>query len=74
MIVELLRETIQNALGNEDASGDKVTLCKIAIKADVNKAALSRIMNGGGCKAQTADKVFEYLGFEVLVRPKRKAR
>jgi hypothetical protein len=64
MIMELIRKHI--------------TTCgksryRISKDTGIDKAALCRIMQGGSCKAETADVLLEYFGLE-LVRKKRKRK
>ncbi|MFC1765669.1 hypothetical protein ACFL6U_26785 [Planctomycetota bacterium] len=64
MINELLQQTIRD-------SG--VSRYRISSKTNVDKGTLCRIMQGKRCTTETADEIFQYLGFEVVIRPKRKA-
>ena len=41
------------------------SLNQIGRDSGVDKAALSRIMHGGGCKVETVDSLFKYFGLEV---------
>ena len=43
---------------------------RISKDTGIDKAALSRIMKGGSCKAETADILLKYFGLEV--KPKKK--
>ena len=66
MIIELLRERIEK-------SGK--SLNQIGRETGIDKAALSRIMRGGSCKVETADKLFKYFGLElVLIKNKKTER
>jgi len=56
MIIEMLRKRIKN-------SGK--SLNQIGRETGVDKAALSRIMQGGSCKVETADILLKYFGLEV---------
>ena len=44
------------------------SLNKIDKDTSINKAALSRIMNGGSCKVETADILFKYFELEVVYK------
>ncbi len=46
---------------------------QISKATDVDPAVLCRIVNGGSCGIETADKLCAYLGLE-LVQKKRKKR
>jgi len=56
MIIEMLRKRIKT-------SGK--SLNQISRETGVDKAALSRIMQGGSCKAKTIDALLKYFGLEV---------
>ena len=56
MIIEEIRKRIKT-------SGK--SLNKIGRDTGIDKAALSRIMNGGSCKVETADILFKYFGYEI---------
>jgi transcriptional regulator with XRE-family HTH domain len=56
MIIEKLRKRIEK-------SGK--SLNQIGRDTGIDKAALSRIMNGGSCKVETADILFKYFGLTV---------
>ena len=56
----------------------EITICgksryRICEETGVDKAALCRIMQGGSCKAETADILLDYFGF-VITKDKKKAR
>jgi len=57
MILELIRKQI--------ATCGK-SLCQISKATGVDKAALSRIMKGGSCKAETADKLLKHFGLSFV--------
>ena len=40
----------------------------------IDNAALCRIMQGGSCKAETADILLKYFGLTISKKPKKKAR
>lgn len=63
MIIEEIRKQIKT-------SGK--SLNQIGRDTGVDKAALSRIMNGGSCKAETADILLKYFDFELI--PKKRKR
>jgi len=46
---------------------------RISIETGIDKAALCRIMQGGSCKAETADILCKYFGYE-LIKVSKKAR
>lgn len=64
MIIEKIRKRIEK-------SGK--SLNQIGRDTGIDKAALSRIMNGGSCKVETADVLLRYFGIE-LVEKKRKIK
>ena len=66
MIIEMLRKRIKTC---------GKSLNQIGKETGVDKAALSRIIHGGGCKVETVDRLFKYFGFEVVEKkPNKKAR
>ena len=56
MIIEEIRKQIKT-------SGK--SLNQIGRDTGVDKAALSRIMNGGSCKAETLEVLLNYFGYEI---------
>ena len=62
MIIEMLRKRIKTS----DQS-----LNQIGRDSGVDKAALSRIMHGGGCKVETVDRLFKYFGIELTSKKTR---
>jgi transcriptional regulator with XRE-family HTH domain len=56
MIIEMLRKRIKTS---------NKSLNQIGRETGVDKAALSRIMQGGSCKAETVDALLKYFGLEV---------
>jgi DNA-binding phage protein len=64
MIIELLRKRIKTS---------SKSLNQIGRETGIDKAALSRIMQGGSCKVETVEILLKYFGFEV-VHKKTKAR
>ncbi len=66
MIIEMLRKRIKT-------SGR--SLNQINRETGIDTAALCRIMQGGSCKAETADILFKYFGIELVEKKsKKKAR
>jgi len=65
MIIELIRKQIKT-------SGK--SLNQIGRETGIDKAALSRIMNGGSCKAETADILFKYFGLELVQKKSKKGK
>jgi transcriptional regulator with XRE-family HTH domain len=66
MIIELLRKRIKT-------SGK--SLNQIGRETGIDKAALSRIMQGGSCKVETADILLKYFGVKLVPeKRKRKAK
>ncbi len=66
MIIEEIRKQIKQI----KKSG--ISLNQIERDTGVDKAALSRIMNGGDCKTVTADILFKYFGIELIQKKKTK--
>ena len=64
MIMEILREHIRSCGKSR---------YRISKDTGVEEAALCRMMQGGGCYSDTADKLCEYFGLE-LVQKKRKKK
>jgi len=62
MIIEILRTKIKIC--------DK-SLNQIGRDTGVDKAVLSRIMQGGSCKVETADKLFKYFELKVIKKSKK---
>jgi hypothetical protein len=65
MIIEKLRKRI--------AKSGK-SLNRIGRDTGIDKAALSRIMNGGSCKVETADILLKYFGLTVTKKAKKRPR
>lgn len=63
MIIEKIRKRIEQ-------SGK--SLNQIGRDTGIDKAALSRIMNGGSCKVETADILLDY--FEIQLAARRRKR
>jgi hypothetical protein len=45
---------------------------QISKDTGIDKAALSRIMQGGSCKAETADILLKYFGIELIAKKGKK--
>ncbi|MCP4614105.1 MAG: helix-turn-helix domain-containing protein [Planctomycetes bacterium] len=56
MIIEEIRKQIK-------ISGQ--SLNQIGRETSIDKAALSRIMNGGSCKAETLEVLLNHFGYEI---------
>lgn len=65
MILEQLRKEI------ETCGKSRYKICS---DTGIDKAALSRIMTGGSCKAETIDILLEYFGLTIAKKGKKKAR
>ena len=65
MIIELIRDRISTCGKSRHV---------ISQKTGIDKAALCRIMQGGSCKVETADILFEYFGLKVVEKKQRKGR
>ena len=63
MIIEQIRKQIK-------ASGK--SLNQIGRDTGIDKAALSRIMQGGSCKVETADILLKHFGLTVTKKKKAK--
>jgi len=63
MLIEKIRKQIKT-------SGK--SLNQLGSETGIDKAALSRIMNGGSCKVETAEILLKYFGYEL--RRKKKGR
>ena len=63
MLIKEIRKQIKN-------SGK--SLNQIDRDTGIDKAALSRIMNGGSCKVETADILFKYFRLEVVFKKIKK--
>lgn len=68
MIIEEIRKQIERTM----KSGK--SLNQICRDTGIDKAALSRIMQGGSCKVETADILFKYFGLRISKKPKRKRK
>jgi len=68
-MAELL-DTLRRAIEDSDE-----TPAAIARGADVAKSQLSRLLSGErGLRIDSAERLVEYLGLEIIVRPKRRRR
>ena len=66
MIIEILREHIRTCGKSR---------YRISQDTGIDEAALCRIMQGGGCYSDTADKLCEYFGLELVQKKRgKKAR
>ncbi len=65
MIIELIRKKIKE-------SG--LSLNQLTRETGIDTAALSRIMNGGSCKVETADILFKFFGIEVISKNQKRAK
>lgn len=65
MIIEKIRKRVKT-------SGK--SLNQIGRETGIDKAALSRIMQGGSCKVETADILLKYFGLTIAKRTDRKGR
>lgn len=63
MLIELIRKQIR-ACGKSRYQISKDT--------GVEQAVLCKIMQGGGCKTETADALLKYFGFQVVKKYKQK--
>jgi len=57
MIIEEIRKQIRKS---------NKSRYQISQDTGIDQAALSRIMNGGSCKVETADILFKYFGIELF--------
>jgi len=65
MIIEEIRKRIKT-------SGKSMN--QIGRETGIDKAALSRIMQGGSCKAETADTLLNYFGLTITKKKSKKSR
>jgi hypothetical protein len=65
----MIIEKIRNRIGKSDKS-----LNQISRDTAIDKAALSRIMKGGSCKAETLEKLLDYFGYEIRKKKSRAER
>lgn len=56
MIIEEIRKQIKTS---------SKSLNQIGRETGIDKAALSRIMNGGSCKAETLEVLLNHFGYEI---------
>ena len=67
MLVARLLDEIKRAI---DASGK--TRYRIAQEADIAQSQLSRLMRGdAGLSVDSVERLADYLGLEITIRPKR---
>ena len=68
-----LLDSIRGAIEQAETSG--VTRYRIALDTGISQALLSRFMSGErGLSVESIERLAEYLGLEIIVRPKRKGR
>jgi len=65
MIIELLRKNIETC-------GKRRSV--ISRETGIDEAALSRIIHGGSCKAETIEILFKYFGYELRKKEGRKRK
>jgi len=63
MMMELIREQIETCGKSR---------YQISAETGIDKAALCRIMQGGGCYSDTADRLCEYFGLELVEKKRKK--
>ena len=63
----MILEAIAQAIEKSDKSR-----YRIHKDTGIDQAVLSRIMNGGSCGIETADKLCKYLGLELMQKKKPK--
>ena len=59
MIIEEIRKRIKKC---------RISRYQISKDTGIDAAALCRIMQGGGCKVETADKLLEYFDLKLVNR------
>ena len=65
MIIEMIRKQIRSCGKSR---------YQISKETGVDKAALCRIMQGGSCKAETADILLKYFGLTIVKKTKKGTR
>ena len=65
MILEKLAEAIRNS---------EHSRYEIWQQTGVDQSVLHRIVNGGSCSIETADRLCKYLGLELVQKTKRNAK
>lgn len=65
MLIEKIRKHIEN-------SGK--SLNQLGRETGIDKAALSRIVNGGSCKIETAEILLKYFGYELVQKKQKKVK
>jgi hypothetical protein len=63
----MIIKTIRTAIEESGKSRNQISL-----DTGIDNAVLSRIVNGGSCSIETADKLFEYLGLKIKSPKKTK--
>jgi transcriptional regulator with XRE-family HTH domain len=68
-----LLDAIREAISRAEANG--TTRYRIANETGVTQATLSRFVNGeGGLGVGLVERLADYFGLEIVIRPKRKRR
>ena len=63
-VIDRLREAVMKS---------EVSRYRIAIETGISESQLSRLVSGErGLSIDTAERLAEYLGFEIVIRPKRR--
>jgi hypothetical protein len=65
MLIEKIRKHIQNC---------GKSLNQLGRETGIDKAALSRIVNGGSCKVETAEILLKYFGYELVQKKQKKIK
>lgn len=63
MIIEEIRKQIKRSSKSR---------YRISRDTEIDEAALCRIMQGGSCKVETADKLLKYFGLTIASKGKKK--
>jgi hypothetical protein len=50
----------------------KLTQYRVSVDTGIKQPSLSRLINGGSLKAETAGVLLEYLGFELIRKTQRR--
>lgn len=65
MIIEKIRKQIERS---------KNSRYRISQETGIDEAALCRIMRGGSCKVETADKLLKYFGLTIASKGKKRGK
>jgi hypothetical protein len=65
MIIEKIRKQIERS---------KNSRYRISQETGIDEAALCRIMQGGSCKVETADKLLKYFGLTIASKGKKRGK